>query len=73
MSTQYLKAAQLIPGHGNGLGRIERKDTHLLKLPHHCGSKKGNRCTDSWDHGLERLAQLRSQGKRWPGLFNVDS
>ena len=42
MSTQDLKAAQLIPGYSNGLGRIERKDTHLLKLPHHSGSKEGN-------------------------------
>ena len=73
MSTQDLKAAQLIPGHSNGLGRIERKDTHLLKLPHHSGSKEGNRCADSRDNGLERLARVGSVGQRWLSLFNVNA
>jgi len=73
MSTQDLKATQLIAGHSNGLGRIERKDTHLLKLPYHSGSKEGNRCADSRDNGLERLARVGSVGKRWLGLFNVNA
>ncbi len=73
MSTQDLKAAQLIPGHSNGLGRIERKNTHLLKLPHHRGSKEGDRCADSRDNGLERLARVGSVGQRWLGLFHVNA
>ena len=73
MSTQDLKAAQLIPGYSNGLGRIERKNTHLLKLPHHSGSKESNRCPDSRDNGLERLARVGSVGQRWLGLFNVNA
>ena len=62
MSTQDLKATQLIAGHSNGLGRIERKDTHLLKLPYHSGSKEGNRGANSRDNGLEKARTVGFRG-----------
>jgi hypothetical protein len=52
VAAENLERAQFVPRGADGVRGIERKDSHLLEVPHHRRAVKGDRRSDARDDGI---------------------